>query len=313
MSRHSKNCTAHSIFTAGEKSKMMSEHGTIKARLGTESQKAFEECCLCLGRVREAVVCLQGHIFCKDCIYENLVQQNKQIAKEKELLEAEEKRREKEKARQHQAEMVSQIEKFNRVEMGIAKAQATQDQLKLSQLDANEQEKHKVIAELKDKSFNVMRQVAKKEWIKTSFWMPENSNTDKAVEKKQSEIEETKQEVRKAKLKMTCPYAPITSTNESHSIKFKDLVTLKLREDSSEGKASFVCQVCTKKLGHQKVVALRQCGHVMCKSCCDRFVMPSKKSDGQDGRCPQCNSKVKDRKRDIIRLHESGSAFASHS
>ena len=99
MSRHSKNCTAHSIFTAGEKSKMTSEHGTIKARLGTESQKAFEACSLCLGRVREAMVCPHGHLFCKDCICENLVQQNKQIQKEKEQLEVEQKRQEKEKAR----------------------------------------------------------------------------------------------------------------------------------------------------------------------------------------------------------------------
>ena len=47
-----------------------------------------------------------------------------------------------------------------------------------------------------------MRQVAKKEWIKTSFWMPENSVTDKVEEKKQSDGEEAKMEVKKTKLKM---------------------------------------------------------------------------------------------------------------
>ena len=113
---------------------------------------------------------------------------------------------------------------------------------------------------------------------------------------------------------MTCPFAPTTSKAESHNLKFKDLVTLKLTQDpSSDGKSNFVCQVCTKRLGHQKVVALRQCGHVMCKSCCKQFVLPSKKSLDQVGRCPECNCKVKDRKKDVIKLHESGSAFASHS
>ena len=35
------------------------------------------------------------------------------------------------------------------------------------------------IDNLKQKEFGVMRQVAKKEWIKTSFWMPENNHTIK--------------------------------------------------------------------------------------------------------------------------------------
>ena len=111
-----------------------------------------------------------------------------------------------------------------------------------------------------------MRQVAKKEWIKTSFWMPENTNVDK--KHIEAEIEEAKNEVKKTKFRMTCPYSLTTATTESHSIRFKDLVPLKLIEDSVEGKTNFICQVCTKKLGHQKVIALRQCGHVMCKSCC---------------------------------------------
>ena len=125
MSRHSKNCTAHSIFTAGEKSKILQDHGTITARLGTESQKAFDECCLCLGKVREPMVCPQGHIFCKDCICENLVQQSKQIQKDKERQELEAKRLENEKARKEQSEMVDRLKQFNQIEMGVARAKNT--------------------------------------------------------------------------------------------------------------------------------------------------------------------------------------------
>ena len=77
MSRHSKNCTAHSILTSHEKTKIVStqqQYGTIRSRLGTDSQKKFEECCLCLGKVRlPAQVCPEGHLFCKDCITENLI------------------------------------------------------------------------------------------------------------------------------------------------------------------------------------------------------------------------------------------------
>ena len=53
--------------------------------------------------------------------------------------------------------MVQKIEKFNEVEMGIAKAKVTQNQLQLEQLDSKEQEQQKVISELNDKKFNIMR------------------------------------------------------------------------------------------------------------------------------------------------------------
>ena len=56
-------------------------------------------------------------------------------------------------------------------------------------------------------------------------------------------------------------------------MKFKDLITLKLAFDESTNE--FNCEICRKKLGHQKIVALRKCGHVMCSSCCYRFVFPS--------------------------------------
>jgi hypothetical protein len=47
MSRHSKNCTAHSIFTYTEKLKLARDAGTTGfgtniARLGKDSQKRFD-------------------------------------------------------------------------------------------------------------------------------------------------------------------------------------------------------------------------------------------------------------------------------
>ena len=89
MSRHSKNCTAHSIFTYNEKLKLMRDSGqtgfgTNKARIGKDSQKRFDQCELCLNKVPDgsdkrdaAVVCKQGHIFCRECIIENLMKQKK--------------------------------------------------------------------------------------------------------------------------------------------------------------------------------------------------------------------------------------------
>ena len=78
MSRHSKNNTANSVFTYGEKKMLQDVYGTIRGRIGQDSQKKFESCFLCLQRVIEPHCCEKGHIFCKDCIYENLIVQKKE-------------------------------------------------------------------------------------------------------------------------------------------------------------------------------------------------------------------------------------------
>eukprot|EP00921_Rhytidocystis_pertsovi_P017191 GHVQ01027014.1.p1 GENE.GHVQ01027014.1~~GHVQ01027014.1.p1 ORF type:complete len:272 (-),score=37.72 GHVQ01027014.1:383-1198(-) len=74
MSRHSKNNTAHSIFTYHER-KLMKDVGTLKERLGGESQKRFEDCWLCLSTALKPVCSPRGFIFCRSCIVLNFAQQ----------------------------------------------------------------------------------------------------------------------------------------------------------------------------------------------------------------------------------------------
>lgn len=79
-----------------------------------------------------------------------------------------------------------------------------------------------------------------------------------------------------------------------------------------------MCEICDKKLGHQKIVALRVCGHVMCQKCCNEFVFESrsksnKLSHNGEGKCPSCEKVVRSRTKGVIQMKESGSAFASHS
>jgi nitric oxide synthase-interacting protein len=78
MSRHSKNCTAHSVFTYNEKKKLK-EYGTIQQTLGMDSFKPFHFCSLCLKPADSPTICKEGHLFCRDCIITSLVMQKKYI------------------------------------------------------------------------------------------------------------------------------------------------------------------------------------------------------------------------------------------
>ena len=81
MSRHSKNNTAHSVFTYAEKKMLAKDYGTAKTRIGQDSQRKFEQCHLCLQTAVDPVTCEEGHIFCRKCIMENLLAQKKAIKK----------------------------------------------------------------------------------------------------------------------------------------------------------------------------------------------------------------------------------------
>ncbi len=108
MSRHSKNNTAHSIFTYGERMKLINQNewGAIKTRIGSknnilplkiaDSQRKFEQCFLCLNTLVEPVSCNKGHLFCKSCIVENLLFQKKEIKLKVAEWQEKEKLREKE-------------------------------------------------------------------------------------------------------------------------------------------------------------------------------------------------------------------------
>ena len=169
---------------------------------------------------------------------------------------------------------------------------------------------------MKNKEHGMLRKVAKEMWIKTSFWMPEN-----AEEELKNEVAAPEEKAKKPR--MVCPYNRLRTGNEptdgqtdqTHKLKFKDLITLKLFEDDSRNE--FMCEVCNKKLGHQKSIALRKCGHVMCLSCCNQFVFMQKKGKASKkmgkGQCPSCSVEIRDPVKGVINLQESGSAFASHS
>ena len=167
MSRHSKNNTGSSIFTYGERQKLkeLNEWGEVTSRIGADSQKKFEQCSLCLNKINNPVCCSKGHMFCKECIYENLLFQKKQNKiKQKEYLETQsnlEKKNDNEKTKINKILLLH-------VEQNVDKS-----------IDNNESKDKKAEGEI----------IHKKQFVKgkttNCFWIPEQTpnNKSKAISK----------------------------------------------------------------------------------------------------------------------------------
>lgn len=81
MSRHSKNNTALSFFTKSEFQKL--DYGTKRERLGRDSLRNYDACYLCLETARDPVCCIEGHLSCKECIFENMLAQKDSISRKR--------------------------------------------------------------------------------------------------------------------------------------------------------------------------------------------------------------------------------------
>uniref|UniRef100_A0A1A9WBN3 Nitric oxide synthase-interacting protein homolog n=1 Tax=Glossina brevipalpis TaxID=37001 RepID=A0A1A9WBN3_9MUSC len=75
MTRHARNCTAGAVYTYNEKKKDANEsgYGTSAQRLGKDSVKPFDCCCLTLQPCRNPVVSKDGYLFDKEAILEYII------------------------------------------------------------------------------------------------------------------------------------------------------------------------------------------------------------------------------------------------
>lgn len=96
MPKHSKNNTASGQFTYHERQRAAKVWGSSTARLSSLSQRPYDCCSLCLSQARDAVCCTEGHLFCRQCILEDLLSQKEEMGRQKVALET--------LARQEQAE-----------------------------------------------------------------------------------------------------------------------------------------------------------------------------------------------------------------
>jgi nitric oxide synthase-interacting protein len=249
-----------------------------------DSQKKFEQCSLCLKTFIDPMACSKGHIFCKTCIIENLVMQKEEIKQK--IKEWEEENSKNKGDDLLEKEKLRRIEFLKKSEEGILELNSNENTISgnFLHLEQNDVDNIKIIEELGNKR-NSLPNKEKAGLTKNCFWLPEAA--PQAISNNNKRPSE----------QLYCP-----QREKDHFIKLKELIKLKFEKDEKEDK--LICVICTKELSFQKIVALKKCGHAMCRKCLENIC-------GQDKNCGKCNKEYTPS--DVISLQESGSGFSKHN
>ncbi|KAF9209484.1 hypothetical protein BGZ49_004075 [Haplosporangium sp. Z 27] len=314
MSRHSKNNTARGHFTYAEK--QMLDYGTKKQRLGRDSMRDFDACFLCLQTARDPVCCPEGHLSCKECIYENILAQKQEIERQAKLYTLQQQQELQEQSMKEELAQQIILKEFEKSQMGVlSKTKSIRGKLTGDLIlpestsksnDATQVQKKRPFeidtAELERMTKQERIDVAKaieeeaksKKPVLPSFWVPSLTPSNQKTE-----------------FKATKAHTVCTATEKEHKLSLKHLIPVKFEtavEDHDESEAKYakafsICPICRKGFTNTtKMSILKSCGHVYCDNCCKQFVK-------KEGRCQTCNHKTKEK--DIIVMRGEGSGFSA--
>ncbi|KAI0228997.1 Nitric oxide synthase-interacting protein [Lamellibrachia satsuma] len=274
MTRHGKNCTAGSVYTYHERKRDSQESGfgSHKLRLGRDSIREFDCCCLTLQPCRHPVVTPDGYIFDKEAILEYILTKKRENSKKMKEYEKQKVKLAEESDELAQTDAAGQLEKFEKHwKVGADKADA------------------EVAGPSSASSVSNMAQDKAKQL--PSFWVPNLAPKAKPTLLKKPDD------------KVLCPMS-------GRSLKMKDLmdVTFTPIKDGDSKKAvivkgaRYVCAVTNDILGNSVPCAvLRTSGNVVTLECVENII----KKDMVD---PTNGKKLKER--DIILLQRGALGFS---
>ncbi|QRW27059.1 RING finger protein [Rhizoctonia solani] len=294
-------------------------------RLGVDSMKRFDACTLCLQQAREPVACGEGHLYCKECIYTDLLSQKKDIKRFKAKLEELQREEEAEKARAAQAARDRVLRDFERNQLGLASRKEPtnnkdkgKDQAKDKEAEngdgprgtkrpastafefdldhAEELARRAEAAALKQ--LEIEQKEARKSKLPSAYWLASETPTAEGNDPE------------KAKLKDMKVGTLCRASEFGHPLNLKGLIPVKFTIQSngestsapSKDNSECICPSCKKTLNLGVMFLMRPCSHVLCKTCTDTLVTPNKQ-------CVVCDSALPNPK-DIIQLCREGTGYS---
>lgn len=284
--RHSKNNNDLAFFTYDERKKL--GYGTQRERLGRDSIKPFDACCICLKSLITPLCCTKGHLFCKECIYQCLLAQKKDIKRKVALFEAQHKEEQERETERKQAERERELDAFDQ-----------QNSSALPHYDRTSAGGGGSAANPNGggggggfHGANSVRVTSyEEEALRTmkAFWLP--SATPEAPQRVQLPSTDT-----------FCPEG-------KEKLKLKELFDLRFSEapagdGGKDDGGRYWCPSCSVVFTNTlTLVAIVTCGHVYCKKCTDQFV-------AADRQCMVCNTACK--RKNLVVLEKGGTGFSGH-
>lgn len=277
MTRHARNCTAGAVYTYHERQKDagQSGYGSKNVRVGKDSQREFDCCCLTLQPCKNPVVTPDGYLYDKEAILEYILHQKREIARKMKEFEKQKQKLQNEDTLKILSEKESARQKFMQKESDIV----TRPVAGSSKADSS------------TVTPGVSNMTEGKAKTLPSFWVP--SLTPKAP----------KALVKKPDEKVRCPMSGgvlklknLTDVHWTH-IKDGDKKKSLIVKD-----ARYVCAVTNDVLGNSvPCTVLKTSGNVVTQECIDKII----KKDMID---PTCGKKLTEK--DFIPLQRGATGYS---
>eukprot|EP01041_Mallomonas_annulata_P005384 gene5384-10771_t len=279
--RHSKNAGDSACYRYSEKSEM----GSLRQRLGTDSQLPFGYCCLSLQPVVDPVISPSGHMYSREAIVEYLLAKTQEIKLQMKLYETNQLQIQKE-------QQMKSIEEQESIQQSFAETQEGVGQV-VKRKASNIEDNQSYMSSRKRIIDDTDRQTKLAELKQISPWVPQFTPEAKASD---------------VKLPPKRPSSPMSG----QPLRTKDLIPINLErevtgsgESSSNGNAGavrFICPISRKTITTQKVILIKTTGALMLESTAQKVAYKSML-------CPQTGRPF--RMEDVLELVNAASGFAA--
>jgi nitric oxide synthase-interacting protein len=240
---------------------------------------------LCLSHLVDPVASPSGNLFCRECIFKNLLAQKEALDVQKKAYDEWKRLKAAETSAAAAGLHAAAIHAFETLEGGVSSS------LKSAYPQSAEsitlQDERRVVEEASkpksDKVDNRSRDEKREEMRKASFWIPESS-----PEAKESGVpppdpaprDPVSGEFLRAK-QLTTLHLSLASPPATDD----DDTGVRAAADGSGAVGRFMCPACMKTIVFQQTYLFKTCGHVLCDKCVSQFVAPTK-------RCFVCTASV---------------------